>query len=64
MAVPPDDTCRYEAVKRYPGFGRHCSISDFIVSIHGYNISDGLCVGITDRDAADSRLNITLKPTF
>ena len=66
MAVPPDDICRYEAVKwyTYPGFGRHGNISDFTVSIHGHNISDGLSVGITDRDAADSRVNITLTSTF
>ena len=55
MAISPDDIFRYEAVYRqtYPDFRRNCSISDFVISIHGYNISDGLSIGITDRDDAN-----------
>ena len=38
MIVTPDGSCRYEAVKRYRCFGRQYRVSDFTVSLAGYDI--------------------------
>jgi len=38
MIVTLDGSCRYEAVKRYLCLGRQYSVSDFTVSLAGYDI--------------------------